>query len=696
MSHDLPAAPPAALPESDEPVPLIQSAEHMRILADNMPALIAYFRMKDLRCQFANEAYARTYGFTTTAIVGKNVREIIGEDAFRAIRPYIERAFASERVSYEREVTLPAGQVRIMEVNLIPHLDRDQRPFGAFVMINDITKHRAVELAIRESEERFAKFADATNEGIVFFDEGVITDVNESILKLVRGVRSEVIGRDVMDFVAPESRETVANNVRNRSERPYEGMLQRLDGTTTSVEFVGKQMVHNGKTYRMTVVRDINERKDTEARMQFLAHHDALTRLPNRATLIDRLQFSLASAKRQEKIIGVLFIDLDNFKTINDSLGHYAGDELLKRVAQRLQANLRASDLVGRLGGDEFVVVLGELVTPEDIAPAAEKISEALIEPFSVEGQVFSVSVSIGISVFPKDGDTADQLIRHADAAMYLAKERGRSNFQFFTPSLHKSAHEALAMESGIRLAIKQSEFVLHYQPEVLSKTGAISSVEALIRWQHPEMGLLGPDKFIPIAEHRGLIVPIGRWVLGQAIQQARAWLEDGMRIPVAVNISAVQFKQKDLVEDIAAKLKEHSLPGDLLELELTESLFLEDVSAMTKTLARLKDLGVTLAVDDFGTGYSSLAYLKRYPIDKVKIDRSFIRDIPTDQDDMAITTAIINLAETLNLRVVAEGVETTEQVEFLEHHHCDYIQGYLVSRPLPVEQMSAWLKRRY
>jgi diguanylate cyclase (GGDEF)-like protein/PAS domain S-box-containing protein len=696
--QDFPAAPsPAASPDGEpDGSLLIQSAEHMRLLADNMPVLIAYFRMKDLRCEFANEAYARTYGFTPNTIVGKNVKEVIGDEAFRNIRPYIERAFASERVSYEREVTLPSGAVRIMEVNLIPHLDKDNRPFGAFVMINDITKYRAVENAIRESEERFAKFADASNEGIVFYEDGIITDANDAILKTVRGVRSEVIGRSVMDFVAPESRETVTNNVREGFERPYESTLMRLDGTTTSVEFVGKQIVRGGKTYRMTIVRDISERKATEARIQFLAHHDALTRLPNRATLIDRLQFLLASAQRQEKIIGVLFIDLDNFKTINDSLGHFAGDELLKRVAQRLQANLLASDLVGRLGGDEFVVVLNEIAVPEDIAPAAEKISEALIEPFSVEGQVFSVSVSIGISVFPKDGDTADKLIRNADAAMYLAKERGRSNFQFFTPSLHKSAHEALSMESGIRLAIKQHEFVLHYQPEVLSKTGVITSVEALIRWQHPEMGLLAPDKFIPIAEHRGLIVPIGRWVLGEAIRQARVWLEDGMRIPVAVNISAVQFKQKDLVEDIAAKLKEHGLPGELLELELTESLFLEDVSAMTKTLTRLKDLGVTLAVDDFGTGYSSLAYLKRYPIDKVKIDRSFIRDIPSDQDDMAITTAIINLAETLNLRVVAEGVETSEQVAFLEHHHCDYIQGFLVSRPLPVDQMSAWLKRRY
>jgi EAL domain-containing protein (putative c-di-GMP-specific phosphodiesterase class I) len=309
---------------------------------------------------------------------------------------------------------------------------------------------------------------------------------------------------------------------------------------------------------------------------------------------------------------------------------------------------------------------------------------------------VFTVSCSIGISIFPKDADTPDMLIRHADAAMYFAKDSGRSNFQFFTPSLQQSAHSALALESGIRKAIKQVEFVLHYQPEVLSKTGAITSVEALVRWQHPDLGLLGPDKFIPLAESRGLIVPLGLWVINEAIRQTREWLDLGVRVPVAVNLSAVQFKQKGLVKDIASCLAKHGLPGELLELELTESLFMEDVAAVTKTLNELKDLGITLAVDDFGTGYSSLSYLKRYPIDKIKIDRSFIRDIPNDKDDIAITIAIINLAESLGLRVVAEGVETTEQVEFLEYHHCDYIQGYLISHPLPPAQMLAWLRKRY
>ena len=390
-----------------------------------------------------------------------------------------------------------------------------------------------------------------------------------------------------------------------------------------------------------------------------------------------------------------MFIDLDNFKTINDSLGHYAGDELLKRVAARVQSCLRSVDLVGRFGGDEFLVVLADLANAEDIAPVAEKIANAISEPFSFDDQSLSVSASIGVSVFPRDGETPDSLIRNADAAMYLAKEHGRNNWQFFQPSLNKKAFQALALESGIRNAIKESEFTLHYQPEVRTNTRKPTALEALIRWKHPELGLVGPDQFIPAAEHRGLIVPIGRWVINEAIRQAREWADLGVAIPIAINLSAIQFKQKDLVEDIAARLQEYGISGEMIELELTESLFLEDVTATTRTLGRLKDLGVTLAVDDFGTGYSSLAYLKRYPIDKVKIDRSFVRDIPGDDDDVAITVAIINLASSLSLRVVAEGVETEEQAYFLEEHQCDFLQGYHIARPLAAADALEWLKRR-
>ncbi len=669
--------------------------QQLRLLADNLPALIAYFTIDGLICQFANTAYASAYAFTVDSIVGRSVPDVIGAEAFAAIHPYILRVIEGETVSYERPLVLPDGGARIIEVNLIPQIIGDNKPQAAFVLITDITKHRQAEQTIRDSEERVRKFVDAANEGIVFFEKGVITDINEAGARLVRLPVEKIIGRQVLDFVAPDSVEIVADNIRAGFERPYEANILRADGTILTVELVGKVIIRDGKTLRMTIARDISDRKQAEARIQFLAHHDMLTHLPNRAMLLDRLQLMLNVAKRHSTQVGVLFIDLDNFKTINDSLGHYAGDQLLKRLAQRLQACLRNVDLVGRLGGDEFLVIVGGLERAEDVVPIAEKLAECISEPFALEGQTLAVSGSIGISLYPQDGESTDTLIRNADAAMYLAKERGRSNYQFFIPSLTKSAVNSLSMESGIRKAIKNVEFVLHYQPEVVSKTGAVNAVEALIRWKHPELGLLGPDKFISFAEHRGLIMPIGCWVIKEAIRQCREWLDHGLRIPIAVNISAVQFKQKDLVEVIAASLKEHDLPGELLELELTESLFLEDVTAMTKILSRLKELGVTLAVDDFGTGYSSLAYLKRYPIDKIKIDRSFIRDVPDDADDVAITAAIINLAESLGLRVVAEGVETAEQAAFLERYRCDYIQGFLISHPLPPEEIFAWLKQR-
>ena len=671
------------------------SEQQLRLLADNLPALIAYFTINGLTCQFANKAYVTAYGFTIESIVGKSVPDVIGAEAYAVIQPYILRVMEGETVSYERPLILPDGSSRVIEVNLIPHIIGDAKPQSAFVLITDITKFRRAEEAIRESEDRVRKFADATNEGIVFFDSGIITDINEAGARLVRLPVEKIIGRQVLDFIAPDSVETVAHNIRVGFDRPYEANMLRADGTLVTLEFVGKVIVRDGKTLHMTVARDISDRKQAEARIQFLAHHDILTHLPNRAMLLERLQIMLNVAKRQGTQVGVLFIDLDNFKTINDSLGHYAGDQLLKRLAQRLQACLRSVDLVGRLGGDEFLVIISGLERTEDVIPIAEKIAECISEPFALEGQTLGVSGSIGISMYPQDGESTDTLIRNADAAMYLAKERGRSNFQFFMPSLTKSAANSLSIESGIRKAIKNVEFVLHYQPEVVSQTGVISAVEALIRWQHPDLGLLGPDKFISFAEHRGLIMPIGRWVINEAIRQCKEWLDVGLRIPIAINISAVQFKQKDLVELIAANLKSYDLPGELLELELTESLFLEDVTAMTKTLSRLKDLGVTLAVDDFGTGYSSLAYLKRYPIDKIKIDRSFISDIPHNADDVAITTAIINLADSLGLQVVAEGVETQEQADFLERHHCDYIQGYLVSYPLPPDEIFAWMKQR-
>jgi diguanylate cyclase (GGDEF)-like protein/PAS domain S-box-containing protein len=670
----------------------------LKLLADYLPALIAYYRASDYVCEFCNRAYAVNYGLTVSQAIGKPVNEIIGEDATRFIRPYIDRALAGELVNYQRPFIGADGTERMIEVTLIPHSPPDtpqDRPSVALVLVHDITKFHQAERIMRESEERLQKFADATTEAIVFHENGIVSDANEACARLVRHPINEIIGKNVLDYVAAESREMVLTNIRAGFERTYEGLVQRADGTTVSVEFVGRELYYEGKSHRMTVLRDISDRKAAEARIQFLAHHDVLTHLPNRALLMDRLNTLLATARRQQTMLAVCFVDLDHFKSVNDSLGHYAGDELLKRTAQRLQSNLRGSDLVGRLSGDEFLVVLTDLHSAEDAAPIIEKISSAITAPVSYETQTITISSSIGISVYPKDGESAESLIRAADMAMYLAKERGRNNFQYFTSELHRSAFASMSMESGIRQAIKQLEFTLHYQPEVITKTGAASTVEALIRWKHPELGLLGPDKFISVAEHRGLIMPIGRWVIEEAIRQAKAWQDAGISTPVAVNLSAIQFKQKDLVEFIESLLAQYDLAGSMLELELTESLFMEDVATTTKTLHRLKDHGITLAVDDFGTGYSSLSYLKRYPIDKIKIDKSFIRDIPNDNDNVTITKAIINLAESLNLSVVAEGVETTAQRAFLSKLNCDFIQGFLIAHPMPPDQALAWLLSR-
>ena len=677
----------------DIDTPTANSSQLLRLLADSIPALVAYFVRDNFRCVFANKAYATNFGLDEQSVIGKTVAEVIGAEAFAAIKPHVDRAMRGQTVRYVRQNPVADGSERTLEGIITPHFDATGMVQGAYVLITDITREREAEKALRESEERLRKFADASNEGIVFINEGIITDCNDAAALMMRTTHDGLVGRPNRDFIAPEDLETVVSNIRAGFERPYEITLVRDDGSRMAVELVGKDLVYAGVTHRMSVIRDISDRKQAEARIQFLAHHDTLTHLPNRALLLDRIQVILGRARRNQTEVGIMFIDLDNFKTINDSLGHYAGDELLKKVASRLQSCLRAADLVGRLGGDEFLVVLDALNNVEDIAPVAEKIAEAISEPFSLEEQVLSVSASIGVSVFPRDGETPDSLIRNADAAMYLAKDRGRNNWQFFQPNLNKKAFQALALESGIRKAIKDLEFTLHYQPEIRTNTKQPTAVEALIRWKHPELGLLGPDQFISAAEHRGLIMPIGRWVINEAIRQAREWADLGVLIPVAINLSAIQFKQKDLVEDIAARLKEHNISGDMIELELTESLFLEDVNATTKTLGRLKDLGITLAVDDFGTGYSSLSYLKRYPIDKVKIDRSFVRDIPRDDDDVAITVAIINLAASLNLKVVAEGVETEEQAHFLEEHQCDFLQGYHIARPLPAADALEWLK---
>jgi len=437
------------------------------------------------------------------------------------------------------------------------------------------------------------------------------------------------------------------------------------------------------------------ERKLAEDRIHFMANHDALTGLPNRTLLKDRLSQAVLHAQRYDRWVTVVFIDLDNFKIVNDSLGHNAGDELLKTVASRMVGCVRATDTVVRLGGDEFVILLlDQPKTADGISATLQKIRAAIAEPVRREGHDFRVTSSIGIANYPSDGKDADTLLANADAAMYRAKEIGRDNFQFYTPELNTKIHEKFLLQEELRNAVARSEFVLFYQPQVDMRTGRVFAVEALIRWRHPVQGMIPPLKFIPLAEETGLIVPIGDWVLREACRQNKAWQEAGLpRMTVCVNVSARQFKDKGLIAHVVGALKDSGLEAKYLELELTESLIMQDVELTVATMKKLQSLGVQLSIDDFGIGHSSLNALKTFPVARLKIDKSFIDHLASDENDKAVASAVITLGQKLNLRVIAEGVETDEQIAFLRENNCDEMQGYHFSKPIPPHDIEELLR---
>jgi diguanylate cyclase (GGDEF)-like protein/PAS domain S-box-containing protein len=437
------------------------------------------------------------------------------------------------------------------------------------------------------------------------------------------------------------------------------------------------------------------ERKMAEDRIHFMANHDALTGLPNRTLLKDRLSQAVLHAQRYDRWVTVVFIDLDNFKIVNDSLGHNAGDELLRTVSSRMVGCVRATDTVVRLGGDEFVILLLDQSKTADVVSATlQKIRMAIAEPVRLDGHDFRVTSSIGIASYPNDGKDADALLANADVAMYRAKEIGRDNFQFYTPELNTKIHEKFLLQEELRNAVARSEFVLYYQPQVDMRTGRVFAVEALIRWRHPVRGMIPPLKFIPLAEETGMIVPIGDWVLKEACRQNKAWQDAGLpRMNVCVNVSARQFKERDLIAHVVGALKDSGLEARYLELELTESLIMQDVELTVATMKKLQSLGVRLSIDDFGIGHSSLNALKTFPVARLKIDKSFIDNLATDENDRAVASAVITLGQKLNLRVIAEGVETDEQIAFLRENNCDEMQGYHFSKPIPPQDIEELLR---
>lgn len=457
------------------------------------------------------------------------------------------------------------------------------------------------------------------------------------------------------------------------------------------------------------VVRDITDRQRSEARIQYLAYYDTLTGLPNRQLFVRELRRAIRASQRKNSNVAILFIDLDRFKRINDTLGHAAGDTLLQSVARRLEGCLRPDDVVARatagndqsnmriarMGGDEFVIMLAELGDPLQAATVATRVRHAMAEPFSSDGHQFVVTPSIGISVYPKDGDDIDDLLLKADMAMYEAKEQGRNRHAFFRDSMSGRSLERLDLENELRQAISNGDFSLHYQPKVDTQTGAIDAVEALLRWHHPARGWISPSTFIPVAEETGMMLPLGDWVIRQACAQVRAWAGQGLEpLCVAVNVSAQQFSRDAFVDFVLSTVQEFGIRPECLELEITESLLMRNLDEVIAALTRLRGAGIKISIDDFGTGYSSLGYLKQFPVDTLKIDRSFVKDLHVSSDDAAICAAIIAMARELNLTTVAEGVELTEQLEFLRRHGCNQIQGFLFSKPLPALELEEQLKQ--
>jgi diguanylate cyclase (GGDEF)-like protein len=437
-----------------------------------------------------------------------------------------------------------------------------------------------------------------------------------------------------------------------------------------------------------------DEKNRADERIEYLASHDSLTSLPNREMFNGLLRHAIETARRHQRQFAVLFIDLDRFKIINDSLGHDAGDVLLVEIADRLRKALRSSDVVARLGGDEFVVILEETADRDGIERIAGDLLAVLSQPLQLSGHECHTTASIGIAMYPSDGSDVQTLTKNADMAMYLAKEDGKNDFRFFTKEVRNQSIERLTLETALRRALERNQFALHYQPKVDMATGQITGVEALLRWTHPELGVLPPMQFIPLAEETGLIVPIGRWVLKEACAQNMDWQRRGLRpVSMAVNLSPRQFVDEHLLQDIDEALAASGMSPVLLQLEVTESMVMRNVSRAVKVLDAIQSRGIRLAIDDFGTGYSSMSLMKQFPIDTIKIDRSFVRDLPRDSEDQAIAQAIISMGKALGMTVIAEGVETAEQQAFLRDHACDEMQGFLFSKPLPAQQMADLLR---
>ncbi|OJW44495.1 MAG: diguanylate cyclase [Thiobacillus sp. 65-1059] len=686
----------AALRESEERFRLISSVATDLLYSCRQTG--AGFHAID----WATASADRIFGYTLDEILEQGCwRSYVHPDDLPEFDRNITHLAPGQRSECELRILARDGAIHYIRAYSIEVKSDDgqHRLYGA---CQDITDRKRAAEALRESEARFRAMMEHSADWIWSIDAaGRYTYSNQRGMASLGYTAEAFLAMDLFGMLHPDDlplfRATFENAVSSR-QGWQNVVLRRRHSNGSYRTFESNASVLFGETGQLTgfqgVDRDITERRQAEARIAFLAHHDALTGLPNRVLLRDR--FEQAVAQRTRPHVAMLFLDLDNFKVVNDSLGHAAGDELLLAAVSRLSHRMRDSDTISRQGGDEFVLLLNDIPDLDTVKRIATDILSHLAEPVEINGHVLNASCSIGIAIYPEDGSDFDSLLQKADTAMYNAKGAGRNSYRFFDEQMNLQAQEHLMLQHRLHQALYRAELEVHYQPQLEIGSGKVIGVEALLRWRNPELGEVAPARFIPVAESCGLIVPIGAWVLEQACLQAQAWRQAGLSdLAVSVNLSAMQFRRFSLIEMVAGVLGRSGLPPHLLELELTESILLQDVESTLDTVQQLKRLGVRLSIDDFGTGYSSLSYLKRFAVDRLKIDQSFMRDVNTDPDNAAIVRAVIQLARSLRLDIVAEGVETPAQLAFLREEGCREAQGYLFSRPLPPAAMEAFLRER-
>jgi len=672
------------------------SESRMRQLFFATPALTSITRLADGTFLEVNNGYLEVTGYRREEMIGHTSLELgLWADPGDRQRVLARLSSGQPARGMDIRIRTRSGAIREVLASFEPMRIGDEDFLLA--VAQDVSERKMAEAEMRKLSGALEQAADTV---MITTPDGLIEYVNPAFEKTTGYGRAEVLGRNPRLL-----------NAGLQGPEFYQALWETLEkGDVFSEVFINRRK--NGSlfyeqktitplrdasgaiTHFVATGRDITDRIEVEEQLRFLAHHDTLTELPNRALMLERLKRDLAAARSAERRLGVLFLDLDRFKIINDTLGHDAGDDMLRQLSERLLHRLRPNDSIARFGGDEFVLVINDIKSVDELAALAERMLIALLPPFEIQATALHVTASIGISVYPNDGEDSGTLLKHADAAMYRAKEMGGNTFQFYSAEIGSHAMKRLTLENDLRMALERGEFVLHYQPQIDTRSGAVVGVEALLRWNHPERGLVAPLSFIPLLEETGLIMPVGRWVLESALTQLDQWHRAGWRsLKVAVNLSSRQFHEPELVDRLAECLKLHHLPARCVELEITESTLLQHIPATTATLEKLSALGFGIALDDFGTGYSSLSYLRRFPIDALKIDRSFVRDIPEDSNDAAITRAIVVMAQSLQLRLVAEGVEQQRQRDFLLALGCDTMQGYLFSKPLDAAAMTRYLQ---